>query len=176
MLAVPGVDPLVGSECRLPEAACRGLQVTEPVGGLRGGGNLVGSVVLCPGVDAAVAGQAESLLACSVNAGELRLLPVGWADGQPRASGGPVVRAQRPVRDLGPLGFQGGVLEDGGLEVEGLAVTCPPVEPETLTLGILLRGCGEGAGFHARLRWLASVIRVEAHYVRGLIITIGCFG
>ena len=83
-----------------------------------------------------------------------------------------MVRAQRPVRGLRPLGFQGHVLEDGGPEVEGLAVMSPPVEPESITLWVLLRGSGEGAGFHARLGGFAAVGRVEAHRMRSLII---CF-
>ena len=120
--AGPGVDVLVGSERGLQVAAGCGLQVTEPVGSLGGESNLAGCVVLRPGVDAAVACQADKLLSGGLDAGELRFLPVGRADGQPSAGGGSVVRAQCPVRRLGPLGFQGGVLQDGGPEVERLAV------------------------------------------------------
>ncbi|WLT11204.1 hypothetical protein [Bifidobacterium asteroides] len=86
-----------------------------------------------PCVDAAVAGQADNLVSCGLDAGVAGFLPVGRADGQSGAGGGPVVRAQRPVRGLRPLGFQGRVLEDGGLEVERLAVKRPPVEPEAVT-------------------------------------------
>ena len=68
-----------------------------------------------------------------------------------------MVRAQRPVRDPGPLGFQGRVLEDGGLQVVGLAVKRPSVEPEALTLRILFRRGGECPGLHARLGWFAPV-------------------
>ena len=120
----------------------------ESVGSLDGSGDLLGCAVLRPCVDAAVACQADNLVSCGLDAGELRLLPVGWADGQDGSGGGPVIRAQRPVRGFCPLGFQGGVLEYGGLEVEGLAVKRPPFEPEALTLGILLWGSGEGAGLH----------------------------
>ena len=172
--AVPGVYLLVGSECGLPVAAGRNLQVVEPVGCLGGGGDWFGRAVLRPGVDPPVAGQADYLVSCGVDAGELRFLPVGRADGQPCAGGGPVIRVQPPVRGLGPLCFQGGVLEDGGLQVEGLAVKRPSVEPEALTLRVLLRGIGERAGFHGRLGGLAAVGRVEAHCVRSL--TIRLFG
>ena len=148
MSAVPGVDLLVGSESNLPAAAGCGLQVVEPVGSLGGGGNLFECAVLCPCVDAAVTGQAHNLVSCGLNADVAGFLRLGRADGQVGAGGGPMIRAQRPVRDLGPPGFQGRVLEDGGLEVKRLAVKRPPVEPEALTLRILLRGSGESAGFH----------------------------
>ena len=101
-----------------------------------------------PCVDAAVACQTDHLLSGGLDAVVVGFLPVGWADGQPRAGGGPVVRAQRPVRDLGPLCFQGGVLEDGGLEVERLVVKCPPVEQEALTYRVVFRRYNESAGFH----------------------------
>ena len=91
LFIVPGVDPLVGSEGRLPMVAGCGLQVAEPFGSLGGGGNLLGCAVLRPGVDAAVAGQTDKLVSCGLDGGELRLLPVGRADGQPRAGGGPVL-------------------------------------------------------------------------------------
>ena len=81
-----------------------------------------------------------------------------------------MVWAQRPVRDPGPLGFQGRVLEDGGLEVIGLAVKHPPVKPETITLRIVFRRGGESPGFHGCLVWPVAVGRVEAHYMRGLVI------
>ena len=148
LLAGPGVDPLVGSECRLPAAAGCRLQVAEPVGSLGRERHLLGRAVLRPSVDAAVAGQAGSLVSCGVDAGVVGFLPVGRADGQPCAGGGPMVRVQRPISDLRPLGFQGRVLEDGGLQVERLAVKHPPVEPEAGSLRILLRGSGESAGFH----------------------------
>ena len=101
-----------------------------------------------PGVDAAVAGQADKLVSCGLDTNVTGFLPVGRVDGQPGAGGGPMIRAQRPVHGLRPLGFQGRVLEDGGLEVEGLAVECPPVEQEALAHWVLLRGSGESAGFH----------------------------
>ena len=180
LLAGPGVDVLVGSQGGLPMAAGCGLQVAEPFRSLNRGGDLLGRAVLRPGVDAAVAGQTDQLVSCGLDGGELRLLPVGRADGQSRAGGGPVVRAQRPVRGLRPLGFQDRVLEDGSLQVERLAVMSPPVEPEALTLRILLRGNGEGAGLHGRLCWLAAVGRVETHHVRSLIFRLvgrlGCSG
>ena len=110
--------------------------------------NLFCCAVLRPCVDVAVAGQADSLVSNGVDAGVIGFLSAWWADGQPGAGGGPVVRAQRPVRGLGPLGFQGHVLKDGGLEVERLAIMSPSVEPEAFTLWVLLRGSGEGAGFH----------------------------
>lgn len=50
-----------------------------------------------------------------------------------------MVRAQSPVRVLGPAGVQRHISEDGGLEIEGLAVKHPPVEPGALTLRVLLR-------------------------------------
>ena len=169
LTAVPGVDPLVGSQGGLPVAAGCGLQVAEPVGSMGGERKLHRCAVLRPGVDAAVAGQAGNLVSCGLDAGDLRFLPVGRADGQPRPCGGPVIRAQRPVRDLRPPGFQGRVLEDGGLEIIGPAVKRPTLEPEALTLWILLRGSSEGAGLHARLGGLAAVGRVEKHRVRSLI-------
>ena len=171
--AVPDVDPLVGAEGRLPPAAGCGLQIMEPAGSLGGEGNLLGRAVFRPCVDAAVAGQADSLLACGVDIAETWFLLVGRVDGQAGAGGGPVVRAQRPVCDFGPLGFQGRVLEDGGLQVERLAVMRPPVEPEALTLRIPFRRRGENPILHARLCWFAPVGRVETHHVRGL--SIRCF-
>ena len=114
----------------------------ESVGCLGGEGDLFWCAVFRPGVDAPVTGQARNLVACTVDARVIGFLPVGWADGQLGSGGGPVVRAQRPVRDIGPLGFQTRVLQDGGLEVERLAVECPPVEPEAFTLRIVLRGSG----------------------------------
>ena len=146
---VPGVDPLVGSERGLQPAACRGLQPAEPVGSLRGEGDLLGRALLRPGVDAPVAGQADCPLACGLDVDVVVLLRAGRADGQPGAGGGPVVRAQRPVRDPRPLGFQGRVLEDGRPEVVGLAVKRPPVEFESLALRILLRGGGQRPGLHS---------------------------
>ena len=148
LLAGPGVDVLVGSQDGLPMAAGCGLQVAEPFRSLNRGGSLLGRALLRPGVEAAVPGQANSLAACGLDADVAGLLPVGRADGQAGAGGGPVVRAQRPVRGLRPLGFQGRVLEDGGLQVEGLAVKRPSVEPEALAHWVLLRGSGESAGFH----------------------------
>ena len=65
------------------------------------------------------------------------------------SGGGSVVRAQCPVRGPGPFGFQSHVLKDGGPEVEGLAVICPPVELEAITLRILLRGSGESPVLHS---------------------------
>ena len=147
-LAVPGVDVLVGSECCLRSAAGCGLLVAEPVGSLGWSGNLFRRAVLRPCVDAAVAGQADKLVSCGLDADKLRFLPVGRADGQLGSGGGPVVRAQRPVRGFRPLCFQGGVLEDWGLEVERLAVKRPPVELEALTLRVLLQGSGESTGFY----------------------------
>ena len=137
--AGPGVDVLVGSQCGLPSAAGCGLQVMETVGSLGRGGNLCWPVVLRPGVDAAVTGQAHNLLPCGMNTGKLRFLPVGRADGQQSARSGPVVRAQRPVCCFAPLRSQGSVLEDGGLEVERLVVKCPPVEPEAITYRVVFR-------------------------------------
>ena len=175
--AGPGVDLLVGSDRGVQFAAGCNLLVVESVGSLGGGGHLFGRAVLCPCVDAAVAGQADGLVSGGIKAGELRFLPVGRADGHPGAGGGPMVRAQRPVHYLRPLGFQGRVLQDGGLEVERLAVKHPPIEPESGSLRILLRGSGEGAGFHGRLGWFAAVRRVEARCVRGLVIClVGWFG
>ena len=168
--AGPGVDVLVGSKSRLPAASCCGLQVVEPVGSLGREGNLLWRAILCPGVDAPVAGQADKLAVCGSDADVVGLLQAGRADGQPCAGGGPVVRVQRPVRYLRPLGFQGGVLKDGGLEVERLSVKRPPVEPESGSLRILLRGSGESPGFHSRLGGFAAVGRVEAYCVCGLIV------
>ena len=62
------------------------------------------------------------------------------------------------------------VLQDGGPEVEGPAVVCPSVEPESLTYGIMFRSGCEGARLHARLCGCAAVGRVEAHRVSGLLI------
>ena len=148
LLAVPGVDVLVGSERRLPSAAGCGLQVAEPFWSLVGEMNLFWCAVLRPCVDAAVAGQTDKPLSESMDADVAGFLQAGRADGQPRTGGGPVVRSQRPVSYLRPLGFQTRVLEDWGLEVERLAVKRPPVESEAFTLRIVLRGSGEGAGFH----------------------------
>ena len=170
LLAGPGVDLLVGSQGGPPPAAGCGPQVVEPFGGMGGGGHLFGCAVFRPCVDAAVAGQADGLFACGVDAAETWFLLVGRVDGQAGAGGGPVVRAQHPVRGFRPLGFQGRVLEDGGLEVIGLAVKHPPVEPEALTLRIVFRRGGESPGLHARLGWLAAVGRVETHHMRDLII------
>ena len=58
-----------------------------------------------------------------------------------------MVRAQSPVRGLGPTGGQRRVLQDGGLEIEGKAVTRPPVESGALTL----RVCGFFCGGEARV-------------------------
>ena len=148
LLAGPCVDVLVGSERGLPSAAGCGLQVAEPVGSLGGGGNQFGCAVLRPGVDAPVACHTDKLISCGLDTDVVRLLQAGRADGQLGAGDGPVVRAQRPARDLGPLGFQGHVLEDGGLKVKRLAIMCPPVEQEAFTHRVLLRGSGEDAGFH----------------------------
>ena len=81
-----------------------------------------------------------------------------------------MVRAQRPVHGFGPFCSQSHVLEDGGLEVERLVVECPPVEPEAGTLRIVLRGSGKGAGFYILLGGFVSIVRFEAHCMRGLII------
>ena len=170
LLAVPNVDPLVGSQGGLPAAAGCGLQVAEPAGSLGGGGNLLGCVVLCPGVDAPVAGQAHNLVTCGLDARVTGFLPVGRADGQPGAGGGPVLRAQPPVRGLRPLGCQGRVLQDGGLEVVGLAVKRPSVEPEAGTLRVVLRGGGKRPGLHGLLCGRAAVGRVETHHMCGLTI------
>ena len=168
--AGPCVDVLVGSQCGLPLAAGCGLQVVEPVGSLDRESNLHRCAVMGPCVDTAVASQAHNLVSCGLDTDVVRFLRVGRADGQPGAGGGPMVRAQRPVSQLRPLGFQDGVLEDGGPEVEGLAVMGPSVEPEALTCRVLLRGSGEGAGLHVRLCGCAAVGWVEAHCVRSLIV------
>ena len=170
LLAGPDVDALVGSECGLPSVAGCNLQVAEPVGNLGGEGSLLGCAVLRPGVDAPVPGQAYELVTCGLDTCVVRFLRVGRADGQTGAGGGPMIRAQRPVRGLRPLGCQCRVLEDRGPEVERLAAASPPVEPESGALRVLLRGSGEGAGFHGRLGGLAAVGGVEAHYVCGLIV------
>ena len=128
LLAVPGVDLLVGSERRLRSAAGCGLQVVEPVGSLDGRKYLFRCAVLRPGVDATVAGQTDKPVSCGLDADVVGFLRAGWADGQPCAGGGSVVRAQPPVRGLDPLGFQGRVLEDWDLEVERLAIMSPPAE------------------------------------------------
>ena len=174
LLAGPGVDLLVGSQGGPPLATGCGLQVMEPLGSLGGGGHLFGSAVFRPCVDAAVASQADGLLACGVDTAETWFLLVGRVDGQAGAGGGPVVRAQRPVRGFRPPGFQSRVLEDRGLEVVGLAVKHPPVEPEALTLRILFRRGGECPGLHARLGWFAPVGWVETHHMRILIIRFFC--
>ena len=168
--AGPGVDPLVGSQGGLPPAVGCGLQVMEPFGSLGGEVHLCWRALLRPCVDAAVAGQADGLLACGVDGDVIRLLAVGRADGQTGAGCGPVVRAQRPVRGFRPPGFQSRVLEDRGLEVVGLAVKHPPVEPEAMTLRIVFRRGGECPGLHACLGWFAPVGRVETHRVCILII------
>ena len=62
------------------------------------------------------------------------------------------------------------VLQDGGPEVEGPAVVCPSVEPESLTYGIMFRSGCEGALLHGLLCGRAAVGRVEAHRVSGLLI------
>ena len=59
-----------------------------------------------------------------------------------------MIRAQPPVRDLGPFCSQGRVLEDGGLEVERLAVECPSIEQEAITHRILFQGIGKSTGLH----------------------------
>ena len=46
--AVPGVDPLVGSQGGLQSAAGRGLQIVEPFGNPGGGGHLSGCALLRP--------------------------------------------------------------------------------------------------------------------------------
>ena len=170
LLAGPGVDVLVGSERGLPVAAGCGLQVVEPAGCLGGGRNLLWRVALLPCVYAAVAGHADGLVSCRADARVIGFLPVGRDDGQQGSGGGPMVRAQPPVRSFAPFGFQCRVLEDRILEVIRLAVTCPSVEPEAITLRILLRGSGERAGLHDRLCWLAAVGRVETHHMCGLTI------
>ena len=114
----------------------------EPLGSLGGGGNLCRRAVLRPSVKSAVAGEADSLVACGADIAEMWFLPVGRADGQAGSGGGTVVRAQRPVRGFRPLSFQGHVLENWGLEVIGLAVKHPPVEPEAITLRVVLRRSG----------------------------------
>ena len=139
LLAGPGVYVLVGSEGRLPLAAGGGLQVVESVGSLGRERSLFWCAVLCPNVDVAVAGQADKLAVCRVDARVVGLLLVGRSEGQAGAGGGFVVRAQSPVRGLGPTGGQRRVLQDGGLEIEGLAIKRPPVEPGALTLRVLLR-------------------------------------
>ena len=83
-----------------------------------------------------------------MNTGKLRFQPVGWADGQSGAGGGPMIWAQHPVRGFCPLCFQSGVLKNRSLEVERLTVECPPVESEAFAYRILLWGSGEGAGFY----------------------------
>ena len=140
LLAGPDVDLLVGSEGRLPLAAGCSLQVVESVWSLGGERNLFLCAVLCPNVDSAVAGQAENLAACGMEARVVGFLPVGRADGQPSAGSGPVVRIQGPVCDFCPLGFQGRFLEDRGLVFEELAVMRPPVEPEAIPYWIVFRG------------------------------------
>ena len=165
---------LVGSDCGLPVAAGCGLQVAEPVGSLGGEGHLCCCAVFRPCVYAAVAGHADGLVSCRADARVIGLLPVGRDDGQSGAGGGPVVRAQPPVRGLRPFGFQGRVLQDRSLEVVGLAVTCPSVEPEAITLRILLRGSGGRAGLHGLLCGRAAVGRVETHRVRGAISRLLC--
>ena len=77
LLPGPGVDVLVGAQCGLPLAAGCGLQIAEPVGRLVGERNLLGCVVLCPGVDAAVASQADCLLSCGLYIAETWLLSTG---------------------------------------------------------------------------------------------------
>ena len=123
-------------------AAGCGLQVMEPAGSMGGEGDLLWCAFLHPYVDSAIAGQSDSLVACGVDIAETWFLLVGRADGQTGSGGGPVVRAQRPVRDFRPLSFQGYIPEYRGLEVIGLAVKRPPVEPEVLTLRILFRRGG----------------------------------
>ena len=139
LLAGPCVNVLVGSEGGPPLAAGCGLQVVEPFGGIGGGGHLLGCAVFRPCVDAAVAGQADGLLACTVDIAETWFLLVGRVDGQAGSGGGPMIRAQRPVCDFGPPGFQGYVLEDGGLQVERLTVMRPSIEPEAITYRVVFR-------------------------------------
>ena len=162
LLAGPGVDVLVGSEGRLPLAAGCGLQVVESVGSLGRERNLFWCAVLCPNVDVAVAGQADKLAVCRVDARVVGLLLVGRAEGQAGAGGGSVVRAQSPVRGFGPTGGQRRVLQDGGLEIEGKAVTRPPVEPGALTLRVLLRRCGDGEGSGVLVVLLGRVAEVPS--------------
>ena len=81
-----------------------------------------------------------------------------------------MVRAQRPVRGFGPFCGQSCVLEDGNLEVEGLAVACPPVEPVAFMHGVVFRRVCEGAGFHSRLGRRVAVAWVEAHCARSLTV------
>ena len=73
-----------------------------------------------------------------------------------------MVRAQSPVRGLGPTGGQRRVLEDGGLEIEGKAVTRPPVEPGALTLRVLLRRYGDGEGSGVLVVLLGRVAEVPS--------------
>ena len=162
LLAGPGVDVLVGSEGRLPMAAGCGLQVVEPFGSLGRESNLFWCAVLCPNVDVAVAGQADKLAVCRVDARVVGLLLVGRSEGQAGAGGGFVVRAQSPVRGLGPTGGQRRVLQDGGLEIEGLAIKRPPVEPGALTLRVLLRRCGDGEGSGVLVVLLGRVAEVPS--------------
>ena len=81
LLVVPGVYVLVGSECCLQVAAGCGLLVVEPFVSLGGERNLFGCVVLRPGVDAAVACQADNLLSCGMDVDIVRLLRAGRLDG-----------------------------------------------------------------------------------------------
>ena len=82
LLAGPGVDVLVGSEGRLPLAAGCGLQAVESFGSLGRERNLFWCAVLCPNVDVAVAGQADKLAVCRVDARVIGFFLVGRTDGQ----------------------------------------------------------------------------------------------